>query len=284
MVSDRQIGAPLSSTGIVELLGAGVTLAGPIEAAGRRPCVLVPDGYGLQFLEREDIAPVPDHIRQKVELVDLDSFTAYVLRYKQHTTAIFATATDSGASFTAIFDYHETGRDGNAGRSVHIATYPCPLSNEWRVWSGQNARGQKQEEFSEFIDANARDVTAPDSAALLELAMNFESRSDVQFQSDIRRSGAGGRTLRFVETIEAGRSGTAGEMKVPDSLQISVPVFEGGKKFSVDARLEFRVNGGRLAITYHLRRPQDTVRQAIADLRTDIATATEITPLLGSPK
>jgi uncharacterized protein YfdQ (DUF2303 family) len=246
---------------------------------GRSPFVLVPKDHDLQYLEEEAVPPLPDFIRQNVTLTDLESFVAYVKGFATHTTTIFAKANEHGGSFTAVLDYHEGGKDGQPRRAAHVATYPCPLSVEWRTWLAKNGAAQKQEAFAEFIDANAADVIAPDSAVLLELALNFEMRSNVNFQSDIRRT-TGGKTLKFTEEIEAGRSG-GGEMKVPDSLKLRLPVFEGGKAYEIDARLEFRVNGGKLTIAYILRRPHEVVRKAIADLRADVAAATGIAPLSG---
>lgn len=270
-----------SDSGVADLLAAGTRNADPIELGNTPQIVIAPAGYIAIPIPRVEIAPAPDHIRQRVTLNSLDSFTAYVKKFQRNNTEIFSASNESGGSFTAVFDYHEGGKDGVPGRAVHSALYPCPLSVEWKTWLKLNSVPQKQETFVEFIDANAKDIILPDSAVLLELAMNFEMKSNVNFQSDIRRT-TGGRVLKFTEEIEAGRSGSAGEIKVPDIIKIRIPVFETGKLFEIEARVEFRVNSGKLTIAYILRRAHDAVRDALTDLRKDIETATGIIPLAGS--
>lgn len=270
-----------SPVGVNELLAAGAALAGAIEIHGYKPIVLMPEGYTEHELQREIIAPLPDHIRQTVTLNDLDSFTAYVSRFQRPETVILASG--EPAEFMAVFDYHRGAKDdgGVPGRVAHIALYPCPHSLEWKTWMGSNGKPLNQAAFVEFVDANSADVISPDSASLLELAQNFEMSSTVSFQSDIKRT-TGGKVLRFVEDSQMGRSGSGGEMKVPDELSLSLPVFDGGKVFDLKARMEFRVTCGKLSIAYHLRRPHDALRSALLDLRKDIAVATGIAPLTGS--
>lgn len=266
---------------VKEILAAGVSSARAITLEGRKPVVLVPEGYTIESLDRDDLPELPDHIRQSVKLDDLDSFTAYVKRSQTAQTVIFANSQTPG--FTAFFDYHHSAKDdgGLPARVAHKASYLCPLSAEWQIWSGQNSKPMSQAGFVEFIDNNSCDVTAPESAALLELAQNFEMRSSVEFQSDIKRT-TGGKVLKFVEQVDAGRTGAGGDMRVPDELQIFIPVFDAGKKFPLTARMEFRVSGGKLAVTFHLRRPQESIRAALADIRKDIEAATGIVPLTGS--
>lgn len=280
----------LNLTGAQELLNAGKALGAAIQPGnGLQPYAIVPPGHTLSPIPREPLPALPDHIRQKVKLEEMESFVAYVNAFKTHTTRIFARrpnlaevkpGSSGGASFTALLDYHEGGRDPLAKRAAHVAVFPVPLSLEFSTWLGLDGKPLAQMDFVQFIEANCADVVTPDSATLMEMALNFEAKTSVNFQSKVNRV-TGGRELVFQEAVEAGAP-SVGSMKVPEWMTLRLAVFEGGKSYELKARLEYRPNSGRLAITYHLQRPHDVVRAAIKDMREEIAAATELEILTGA--
>ncbi len=271
-------------TSTAELLAAGRALGQqPIECDNREPHIIVPDGYTAIPLPHETEDPLPSFISQRVTMQDAPSFIAYLKRFGGTHTAIFAQSGDSkgaGALFHAIIDYHEGGKgvEQKAARGEHVAIYPCPLSLEWLAWANISGKALKQTEFIDFIERNAPDVVNPSSASLMELALNFEAKIDVEFQSKMTRV-TGGRQILFKENIEAG--GGAGKITVPEALMISVPVFEGGKSWQVNARLEWNPRDGRLVVSIHLQRSHDAIRAALADIRDEIKEATGIEPYTG---
>lgn len=272
-----------------QLLRAGRALGDAHHPVGVAPYTIVPEGYRLEFLPEEKFPSLPDHIRQFVRLDDPVSFCAYVKEFRTHTTRIFATAPvlerlirgeSGGLKFTALIDYHEAGKEQTPQRVAHKAEYPCPLSLEVRTWLGSNGKALSQTDFVNFIEANCADVVTPDSASLMEMALNFEAKTSASFSSKIDRV-SGGRSLQFSETVDQSGTTTAGQMKVPENLVIRLPIFEGGKAYEIRARLEYRAPGGKLTIAYHLQRPQEAFRMAIVDLRKDIETATELPVFTG---
>lgn len=281
--------APLGDTSIKTLLDAGKALGSPqFPDRGLAPYAIVPPGYEMKVISRADLPPLDDHIRQNVRLDDAESFILYVKAFRTATTRILAASIDiakvtassaGGAKFTALLDYHEGGKEQKASRCAHVASYPVPLSLEFRVWLASNGKALSQTDFVEFIEANAADVVSPDSASLMEMALNFEAETNVNFQSKIDRV-SGGRSLTFQETVDAGAP-SVGRMKVPETLALRIPVFEGGKSYELKARLEYRASNGRLAVAYHLHRPHDAFRLAIKDLREEIATGLELEILTG---
>lgn len=283
--------APRSAalTGTDELLRAGKALGSAIVPPEPfAPYAIVPDGFTLAELPRKRLAPLPDHIRQEVRLDDAESFILYVKSFRTHTTRVFASVVNlaqvsagnaGGARFTALLDFHEGGSEQKAARVAHVAEYPVPLALEFSTWLAANGRPLSQMDFVGFIEANCVDVVTPDSASLMELALNFEAKSNVTFQSKVDRV-TGGRALTYQEQVEAGAP-SVGQVKVPEWLTLRLPVFEGGKAYEFRARLEYRPSNGRLAIIYHLQRPHDVFRVAIKDLRAEIAAALETEILTG---
>lgn len=266
-----------------ELLRAGKALGTPLSVpAGYQPSVIVPIGYELKPLERvkEPLPALPDHLRARVRLDDADSFVAYVKAFQTHTMRIIATApklkevtatSSGGAKFTAHLDYHEGGPEQKAHRAAHIAEYPVPLSIEFGIWIGNSGKAMTQDEFIKFIENNSPDLISPDSATIMEIAMNFQSTSEVKFTSKVDRV-TGGNILHYQQDIEAGVA-TQGKMKVPEWLLLKFPVFEGGKAYDFRGRIEWRPRDGKLTISYHIQRPHEVFRAALADLRQEISAA-----------
>lgn len=280
---------PAEPSTIKDLLAAGKALGAPFEAitTGREPYRIVPDGYRAEPIPHASLAPLPDHIRQRVTLEDVDSFATYVKRYQDARTVVFVHRSDKGAAeFEAVFDYHSAAKEGGPDstrvqRCAHRAVYPCPFSVEWNAWRSIDGKQMAQEPFIDFLDANAADITTPSAADVKELALNFSAKSEVTFQSAISRT-VKGVTLAYQENVQAG-GGKNGSIQVPDALKLTLPIFEGGAPFVVPARLAWDPRGGTLKISVHLQLVDRITRQAIAALSDDIKAATGITPLAGTP-
>lgn len=267
------------------LLAAGKSQAPAVSIPGHQVGTIIPDGYRFEPIPFADPAPLLPYIKQAVELSDADSFVAYVKRYQTKNTLIFATlpigVSGAGAEFRAVFDYHVGGKGEEhvAARCSHQAFFPCPPSTNWTAWLAVNGKAQTQDAFISFIEANSIDIVSPDAASLMEMAANFESKTEVEFVSKVDRL-TGARKLSFNETVSGGAT-TKGTITVPDSLKVKLPVFEGGKPFDLTARLEWRPSNGKLHVTVHLLRPMDVVRLALAEVRKEIAAAVEIEPMTG---
>lgn len=74
----------------------------PQQAPGGEHFIVLPGG---QVHSLAGLMP-PSRVRERVSLIDADSFCDYVNRFKNPDTLIFASMTDTGAKLTAIIDYH----------------------------------------------------------------------------------------------------------------------------------------------------------------------------------
>lgn len=268
---------------IKELIQHGAALSAVREAGGRHPFAIVPDGFKLEYLkqkEADELPPLLDHIRQSVTLQTPESFVAYVKLFRKGNTRIFATPLDlnalekfdaAAARFTALLDFHESGAASAPKRNAHVATYPLPLSIELKTWLKKNSEPQGQDAFIKFIEENQIDIIEPTAASLMELVLNFESKSSVVFTSKSNRV-SGGRELVFNEKVDIGQ-GAEGTLKVPEMITLKLPIFEADREYEMKARLEYRPSGGKLNITYHLQRPQKVLREAFKDVHATIECA-----------
>jgi hypothetical protein len=275
---------------ISALLAAGASQAGPKSATGFKPYAVVPEGYKTEPLVAAVDPPLPDHIKQVVSLGDTESFGAYVNRYKTPDTMLFSKISEGegGASFLAILDYHKIRSESDstqANRTNHKGKYDLPFSPEWKKWRAASGNWMSQADFAQFIDDNMPDITRPNGADLLELALNFEARQRVHFSSTITPQ-SGARVLKYTEEVdgESNTRGPEGTIKVPDTISLLLPVFYHGKKFEAVAKLYYRVNSGKLVISFAIRRPHEIVENSVRDIIKDITAETGITPLVGMPE
>lgn len=250
---------------------AGLALGQP-RIVGDTPVMLVP--VGTTVLDLEKHLPAPTRKRGNVTLRTVDSFVRYVLMEKADATRIYASVAD--ARFTAVFnDHHSTPgwRDYRAG-------YSCPASVEWETWKASDGKRMNQEEFAQFIEDNVPDVVQPPAAEMLEISRTLEAKKKVNFASGLRLSN-GQNELTYEESI----SGTAGKGKfvVPEEFVIGIPVFEGGQRYAVTARLRYRIaEGGRLSMWYELVRPHKILEDAVTKVLEEITVKTGVPVLEGS--
>ena len=148
-----------------------------------------------------------------------------------------------------------------------------------KIWSSLNEKPVPQTEFAEFIEDNRSDIIDPVSAVMLEIARDLQAHSEVNFASKVNlRNGAA--VLSYDEQIKA--SVTTGQIEVPETFKIGIPVFFGEHPVEISARLRFRITDGKLKFQYKLYRPAEIIAQAFEFARCDIEKATTLEVLLGT--
>jgi uncharacterized protein YfdQ (DUF2303 family) len=111
--------------------------------------------YSLEELQPREL-PLSSFISQKVTLLDRASFIDYIKLFQSPSTRVFLE--QPANTFKAVFDYHKAASDTGSStpdRAEHIATYACPLSDEWAAWSRIDSKEIAQKDFAEFIEERA---------------------------------------------------------------------------------------------------------------------------------
>jgi uncharacterized protein YfdQ (DUF2303 family) len=259
----------------------GVAASAPKTIPGYQPVILVPDNFEMKTPLREDEIPLADHIRQRVVLFQLASFTNYIKKFKRHTTQIFGCSDQTGAKFSGVIDYHEAGVDGKPDHLKHVADYAPRYSDEFSAWLGINAKPLTQDQFLDHLRRWGYVITSHTDADMIELASSLEFKTDGQFASQIERT-RGGRKLLWNEEV-AGTGSVAGKaVTVPDAIKLKMAIFDAGKEYELDADLLYRVAGGKLHIAVEMKRFHKVIRMAVEDLILDVETATEIEVFMGN--
>lgn len=237
-----------------------------IEAVNRQPHVVSPTGMGaFAFLPSGyTVQPLkqylshPERVAVHVTLLTAEDFIAYWGRFKSESSVVFGD--ERNATYRAIVDFHAA--NGTPKWCDHVATYACPKSKEWEVWTAANGKRMAQAAFAEFIEDNYPDVVKPSHAEMIQVSTNLSAKKSVQF-SQATRLDNGQSQLVYQEDVRGSVESTkGGTMKVPDSFSLKLPVFLGGPSYQLEARLRYRIDDGKLQIWYDLHRPHKVVEVA----------------------
>lgn len=212
-----------------------------------------------------------------VHVQDAASFIRYLEKHQVAATEVYADAARQklvgviNAHAESVPDDDELGLAGHRDHRVALELIPTP---EWQTWLGNNKKLLNQQGFAEHLEDNAADVVRPDAATMLEVASSLVATNGVEFKSAVRLDN-GQVQVRYEETTTA-RAGHAGDLEIPQTFTIAVAPFVGSDPVEVEARFRYRINGGNLALSYALLRPEQIARQAFLDHVEAVADA--ITP------
>ena len=202
-------------------------------------------------------------------LSDIDSFIAYVYKFKTSSTELFASINEN--TIVATFDYLRAPRgiDVDAdkllpGRCEHKCILKISLSERFNAWSGIARNRIGQFDFAEFLDEYFIDVVKPDGATFREIALQLEGTVRSEFKSSRRiKDGSGAHTWNVDVKLEGGN---VERLEVPDSMSIMIPIFEGGDPVELSARVRVRLDDGK-AFFYILPDSwKDIIRGSFSDV------------------
>lgn len=227
-------------------------------------------------------------IRRKghVTLTEVDSFNAYVNRFKSpERTVVYASS--AHRRLTAVFDEFRAGavpvpdvegdidwQVGRAGWRQHRASYTCPLAPEWKTFTGAASKDMSQAAFGDFIEAQMEYLASGDGFAapgdVLLMARSLVINSKGTFSRKLNPTT--GESSLVCETDHGAES-----TKIPRAFLLALRVFEGGEAYAVEARLRFQMlNGTTPSFSFALHRQAEIELQAFTDVRAAVVKATGV--------
>ncbi len=266
---------PTTKSETAAILAAGTAMAGPFEAEGGAPIVVIPEGYKVEGIEK--FLPAPARARGTVTAETPEAFVAYYDRFCDETASLVFACTEK-FTVTGIIDWHDPQK--NAGFAQHRVVYAAPRSDEWKIWTDADGTRMTQADFSQFLEDNVKDIREPDGADVLEIARQLEVKKKVEFASALRLSD-GQREFTYNEEVDG--STRRGQMKVPEEFTLGIPVFVDGESYQVTARLRYRIDGGQLKLWYDLLRPHEIERDAFGQIVTQIEGGVKTDVLMAVP-
>lgn len=258
--------------------------------------------------EFDKIEGRPSRREGETTLLTLDSFKAFVNRFGDEDSVVFANNSRSAPSVTAILDYHRADTlptdDGEGGHGEyrfgnHRAKFAFPLSDQWKAWHAKNGERMDMTEFAAFLEDNVLDVAeiekVPESAArfvqmgggekniadwakLTALAKSLKIfESGVVSEAVNLASGEGELTISDEHETEIGGV----KALVPTMFFIQIPIFNQGVAYRLPVRLRYRKNGSRIAFWYEIWRSDRAFDDAFTEACEDIGKNTPASILYG---
>lgn len=228
------------------------------------PYALVPRGYEVASLEKYMVDK--EQIKQSVMVTSASSLIAYLVRFKDNRSVIFADTDNT--RFRGVLDYHLDSK--SPFKNTHIITYDCPHSEEWKAFTGSDKHKMDQVEFAEFIEQNIKSI-APVSDSnktsgndLLAMVLAFQETRTSEFKS-VNRLNDGTYQMAFSNE----KSGS-GNTQLPEKISLAISPFHNGTPYQIDARFRYRLREGRLTLWYELIEPQKIIEHAYNEILVDL--------------
>ena len=230
---------------------------------------VIPEGTKIVNIS-DELPKFPRFKHEKRLLIDVPSFIGYFNEHKSPKSRIFAQLINKPFNFEGIIDYH--GTNGEPGDWCHHRVIlTLNFTERFNLWLEKSGNIFSQEEFTEFLKDNRFDIVSPDNASLLELLMHLEATRECRAEGSVRTNN--GVTLSYSEVTTTRRGDTV--VVVPDTLQIELPMFQGGDKVKLTADFKFRIRDGRIVFAYRLLNVDNEIRAAVTAIRNRIAQETE---------
>ncbi|CAI2504611.1 Uncharacterized conserved protein [Serratia ficaria] len=238
------------------------------------PVAVVPDNHSVESLEHFQLTP--SLIRQAVRLISASSLIAYVKKFSDPRTAIFADKSET--RIEAVLDYHSSAE--NPEWANHRAVYDCPYSDAWLEWGKCDKRAMNQTDFAEFLENHIQDIApvsddykGPSGSDLLDMVLAFQETRKAEFKS-VRRLQDGTFQLSYSDE----KSGS-GNTSLPEKISLAIAPFHNGAAYQVEARIRYRLKDGGLALWYELIEPKKIVEHAFTEIVVDLETQLEDIPV-----
>jgi uncharacterized protein YfdQ (DUF2303 family) len=265
--------------GTAELIRELTTLSSGSDSVtdGNTPYVVIPQTHKVVTLEScivNDRNERPHRIKQAVEVWDAASFIEYFIAFRDHSSRVFADV--NAATVTSVMDYHEfveatEGAEAALPRwGSHKLTLSLKKSPEWLLWIASNKKTMDQDTFATFIEDNAPDIVDPSAATMKEIASDLHETHEMTFAGKATTPN-GSQKISF--TQENKSSFGKADATVPESFKVGIPVYVGGERVQLVARLRWRVAGGKATFWYDLLRADAAERAAFDATRAQVAEA-----------
>jgi uncharacterized protein YfdQ (DUF2303 family) len=207
---------------------------------------------------------------------DSAAFLTYYAKHHDADTEVYSDI--ERLSVTAVLDANTAT---SARWGSHRLVLGLRTTKAWNEWTANSGKLMPQDTFAEFLETHLPDLVQPDSATMLEIAQSIQASTKGEFQSASRLQ-SGTRKFVFTEETNA-TAGQRGELEIPEVFKIAVIPFEGAVRYSVNARLKYRINRNELTIGYLLEQPEERLANAFLEI-TDLIAAGIDTPILnGTP-
>lgn len=235
-----------------------------------------------------------------VEIADLGSLIAYVKRYAYDDRAVaFAEGDDDEGDprLTVIFDYDQASakrpgdhplaglrEEGVTGWRRDRAVYACPLSREWKAWTGKDGVPFSQTAFGDFIEKHAEEIHTHDGAGatgtqMLDMARKLMIHDKGTIKREVNPTTGTG-------TLHVSTEHDTTSTVIHPKFFLAIPVFAGSPDlYPVECRTRFSLdrNSGAATFGFVIHNREQVFEHALKAVRDRFAAETGLPVFIGSP-
>lgn len=239
---------------------------------------LVPEGFNVETISEPVNDDLPRRMKARRTFHEGESFGLYVQKYKTPGSQLIANI--DANSLTAIIDYPDRAEVDNPDDGIpnreHVATWPVPLSEEFKVWNAFQGKMHGQTAFLEFLEENVSEIHNPDPATILELVKDFDAIQTVKFASK-KRLDNGDFSLQY-----SSETNLKNGISIPKKLTLEMPIYLGEERVTFDAFFRTRIEEGQLALGLAFHRIVPVKIAAFRQAVTRVAEIAGLDPQYGS--
>lgn len=239
----------------------------------------------------DEYAELPERVEGLVELHDLASFIAECARWKSDSLTVYVNAPCTVQLPARIVAVTNDAQPGKPAWKDHFLQYAPKLSPELIAWL-KAANGMSQESFAEFIEDRLMDVrgrtlvadlakTEESLKPLIDAANELGLQLGTQAELRTLSQGLDATVQQKIKARPNLQNGTAvfvfeeavdtGPIVVPGGFIIEAPVFNGSPNVYMLMRLRYRITDGRVTWRVVVHDLDGIFREAVEQLRREIA-------------
>lgn len=241
----------------------------------------------------------PERRKGTAKLTELASFIEHVNRFKDSDSVIFGDRSPSKPALHCVLDYHHKGATAAPRFGQHCARYEFPVADEWRLWKERTGVAFSQRDFAAWMEDHLCDVVDP--VAHGKSSQDFADMYGCKFAKpgEMLTLSKGlsihvGREVTNKPNLQTGedalvfteKHSDAGgkQLSVPGAFLLAIPVFRGGDRFPIPARLRYEIEGSQVTWRYSLHRPDVAFDVAVKEACKEASEETELPLLYGTPE
>lgn len=213
----------------------------------------LPNGESPKVVDLEQYAEFPRRKHSSIQVATTASLAQYLNEHREDGTTVYAD--EDAYTVTAVINDHGKGSPGHRDHRATLALVQTPACKRW---TDAHAKMMSQVEFAQLIEDGLYEIVAPDGATVLEIAQSMQATIGSEFRSANRLTD-GQTRFQYTETIDA-KAGAAGDLTIPEIITLTFAPFNGSAPITIDARLRYRMQTGKLTLGVWLIRHVEAIR------------------------
>lgn len=239
------------------------------------PHLVYPNHVQRESLEH--LLPAPIRVRGLYNFEAPQSFARYIEEFKEDGTRVFA----DFDKYRFLSVINGSLKDQPA-HSDHRVTLNMTTTQEWKAWVEKNGKRMGPREFALFLENHIREITGEFSGTdLLAMCRGLRTYIKGGMTADENVS-EGKRSLSFaMNTQVAGQRPSGQEVAFPETIQITLKVFNHFNAYVFEPRLRWDADDKGIVFWYDLIDPVTVQRAAFEQAVTEVNQATNLQAFIG---